>query len=395
MSRVRIALLVAAIALISFNLRPALTSPGPLLSEIMRAYAIDATVAGILTTLPLVCLGVFGAMAARLARRFGPERVILAMLVVLAAGTALRGAGPFETLLLGMTLAGLGIGIAQVLLPGIVKRDFPGHAGLVTGLYTMNLTLGAAVGAGLTVPLRQALGSWELALAGWAAPVALAALVWLPQAFARQSPPPPALHPGKLWRDRLAWSVTGFMGFQSCLAYTTIGFLPLILEQLGSDPARAGFVAAMSIAAQIVTALIVPPLAVRLRNQRAVVVLGVTASVAGFLGLVYAPSVHALLSAIVMGFGLGACIGVGILLIVLRAPDGHTAAELSGMAQSAGYLIAALGPLAAGFLRQASGGWSLPATFFVLIAVLALISGWGAAREGHVLAPSRPGHRGS
>lgn len=383
----RVVLLVVAIALISFNLRPALTSPGPLLSEIMRDFGIDVTLAGAVTSLSLVCLGVFGATAARLARMFGPERTILALLVVLAIGTALRGAGSFSALVVGMVLAGLGIGILQVLLPGIVRRDFAGHAGLMTGLYTMNLTLGAAVGAGLAFPLKQALGSWELSLAAWALPAALAVLVWAPQAFVRQSPPPRLANPGRLWRDPLAWSVTCFMGLQSCLAYVTMALLPLILEQYGANGERAGYISALAIAAQTVTALVIPSIAARLRNQRVVAVVSIAAALVGFLGLIFGPDALAIGFAVVMGLGLGACIAIAILFIVLRAPDGQTAADLSGMSQSVGYLFAALGPITAGFLRQASGSWTLPAMFFLVVAVLAMVAGWRAGRDGHVLAP--------
>jgi CP family cyanate transporter-like MFS transporter len=315
--------------------------------------------------------------------------VILVLLVVLTAGSVLRGQGTFFALMAGMVLAGLGIGVVQVLLPGIMKRDFPGHAGAMTGLYTMNLCLGAAAGTGMAYPLRQALGSWELSLMAWGLPVAAAALLWAPQAFAPQSPPPRIAHPSRLWRDPLAWSVTCFMGLQSCLAYVTIARLPLILEQRGADGGRAGFIAALAIAAQTVTALMVPPVAARFGDQRAVSAVSVLAAVVGFLGLVFGPSTLAIGFAVIMGFGLGATIAIAILFIVLRAPDGQTASDLSGMAQSVGFLIAALGPFAAGFLRDISGGWTLPAVFYLCIATLAVIAGWRAGRNAYVLAPSR------
>ncbi len=381
-------LLGLAIALIAFNLRPALTSPGPLLSQIMAAYGIETTLAGALTMVPLLCLGIFGAIAARLARRFGPERVIFVTLLVLAAGTALRGAGPFVWLVVGTTLAGLGIGVVQVLLPAIVKRDFPTRTGMMTGIYTMMLCLGAAAGAAFAIPLQDTLGSWQLSLGAWALPALLAALVWLPQALARQSPPPPPVRPGRLWRDPLAWQVTAFMGLQSCFAYITIALLPLILEEGGMAPARAGYISAASIGTQIVSALFVPSIAARLTDQRAVVVVSVGLAVAGDLGLLYAPHVLALPFAVVNGLGLGAALGVALMLIVLRSPDGHVAAELSGMAQSVGYVIAAFGPFGAGLLRQASGGWTAPTLFFLAICALAMAAGWGAGRNRHVLSTS-------
>ncbi|MEJ8574764.1 MFS transporter [Microbaculum marinum] len=381
----RLVLLVTAIGLISLNLRPALTSPGPLLSEIMREFGIDTALAGGVTGISLICLGVFGAAAPRLARRFGPERVILALLVVLAAGIALRGTGSFGALIGGMILAGLGIGVIQVLLPGIVKRDFARHAGTMTGLYTMNLCLGAAIGAGLAIPLEQTLGSWRLSLAAWALPALAAAIIWLPQAFVRQSPAPRAARPGRLWRDPLAWAVTCFMGLQSCLAYMMIGLMPLILEQRGDDSARAGLITAIAIAPQALTALAVPHFAARMRNQSAVAIVSIAVSAIGFLGLLFAPPSTALLFAVIEGLGLGATIGIAILFIVLRAPDSHVATDLSGMSQSVGYIIAALGPIVAGLLRDAGGNWVLPAAFFLAVASLNAVAGWYAGRDAHVL----------
>ncbi|TCT11757.1 CP family cyanate transporter-like MFS transporter [Tepidamorphus gemmatus] len=381
-------LLALAIAMIAFNLRPALTSPGPLLSQIMAAYGIETTLAGALTMVPLFCLGLFGAAAAWLARRLGPERVILAMLIVLAAGIAVRGAGPFVSLIVGTTLAGLGIGIVQVLLPAIVKRDFPGRTGVMTGIYTMMLCLGAAAGAAFAVPLQAVLGSWQSSLGAWALPAFVAALAWLPQALSHQSPPPPPVRPGRLWRDPLAWQVTAFMGLQSCFAYITIALLPLILEEGGMAPVRAGYISAASIATQIVSALVVPSIAARLADQRGVVAASVGLSVAGYLGLLYAPHGLAPAFAVVNGLGLGAALGSALILIVLRAPDSHVATELSGMAQSVGYVIAAFGPFGAGLLREASGGWTAPTLFFLAICALAMAAGWGAGRRRLVLTPS-------
>ncbi len=386
-SRLALLALGATIGLISFNLRPALTSTGPLLPEIMRDFGIDVALASSVSTISLLCLGIFGATAARLARPFGPERVILALLVVLTVGTVLRATGSFAALVAGMVLAGLGIGIVQVLVPGIMKRDFPDHTGLMTGLYTMFLCLGGAVGVGAAIPLRDALGGWQASLMAWGAPAALAALVWVPWAFARRSPAPRVAHPGRLWRDPLAWSVACFMGLQSCLAYTTFALLPLILVQHGSGGDRAGYVSALAIATQMVTALVVPSLAARLRHQSAVAAIAAGAGALGFLGLVFGPPPLAVVFATVMGFGLGATIALAILFMILRSPDSQTASDLSGMAQSVGYVIAAAGPLGAGWLRDASGGWTLPAAFFVTVAALTAAAGWRAGRNAHVLAP--------
>ncbi|MBK3423297.1 cyanate transporter, partial [Methylobacterium sp. IIF4SW-B5] len=157
--------------LVAFNLRPALSSVGPLLPGIRAETGLSGALAGALVTVPVLCLGVFGRLAPVLVRRVGPDAGVLAALLVLALGLGVRGLGGLPSLFLGSVIAAAAIGIVGVILPGIVKRDFPDRAGLMTGLYTALLCLGAAAGAGFTVPARHALGlGWEGALMLWAAP---------------------------------------------------------------------------------------------------------------------------------------------------------------------------------------------------------------------------------
>ena len=228
-------LLGASLVLIAFNLRPALASLAPVLPEVMRDRGLSPTGGSLLTTLPVLCLGLFAPLAPRLARSFGSEGAILGLLIVLALGTALRGLAGLSALIGGAIIAGAAIGIINVLLPGLVKRDFPRHAALMTGLYTMALCGGAAAAEGATQPLKSWLGdSWPAALAIWTVPVILVIVLWLPQLpkRARQAAPHPGQHVS-LWRDPLAWQVTLFMGLQSALAYCTFGWLVPILRELG------------------------------------------------------------------------------------------------------------------------------------------------------------------
>ena len=379
-------LLGASIVLIAFNLRPVFSSLSVLLPEIMQSTGLSPSGASLMTTLPVLCLGLFAPVAPALARRHGAERTILAMLVILAFGTALRGLATVPALLVGSVFAGAGIAVVNVLLPGLVKRDFPSRAAMMTGLYTMALCAGAAGAAGFTVPLEHALGgSWPLALAAWAVPAVLVIVLWAPQALlsgphahrARAQRP-------RLWRDALAWQVTLFMGLQSALAYCVFGWLAPILRERGLDAVTAGFIVSVSVLIQMLACLIVPSIAVRGRDQRLINVLLVTASVAGLLGCLFAPLSTVWFWAVLQGTGQGGLIAVAMTLIILRSPDPHVAAQLSGMAQGVGYVLAAGGPLLVGFLRDWTGTFASAAVLFVAIGATAAICGLGAGRARHV-----------
>ncbi|KAF1004899.1 MAG: putative transporter YycB [Pseudomonas fluorescens] len=220
-------LLLLGLVLVALNLRPALSSLSPLLAEVSQSLGLSAAKAGLLTTLPVLCLGLFAPTAPILARRFGAERVVLGILLTLAAGIVLRSSFGEAGLFIGSVIAGASIGIIGVLLPGIVKRDFPRQAGTMTGVYTMALCLGAALAAGASVPLSHHFGnSWSIGLGFWIVPALGAALFWLPQVRQTHGAHHVAYRVKGLLRDRLAWQVTLYMGLQSSLAYIVFGWLP-------------------------------------------------------------------------------------------------------------------------------------------------------------------------
>ena len=375
-------LLLLGLVLVALNLRPALSSLAPLLNTVREHTGLSAAAAGLLTTLPVLCLGLFAPLAPRLARRLGAERAVLAILLLLAAGIVLRSLFPVAGLFLGSLVAGASIGIIGVLLPGIVKRDFPHIAGIMTGVYTMALCLGAALAAGASVPLAELFGgSWQPALATWALPAVLAALVWLPQTRQAQHAHRQAFQVRGLWRDPLAWQVTLYMGLQSSLAYIVFGWLPSILIDRGLSPTAAGLMMSGSVMVQLLSALGAPWLGTRGRDQRLVVFLVLALTLAGLLGLLYAPGGSLWLWAVVLGLGQGGTFSIGLALIVLRSPDAHVASHLSGMAQGVGYTLAALGPFLVGLVHDLSDGWNAVGVIFIVISLGALVAGLGAGRD--------------
>ncbi|TXI03243.1 MAG: CynX/NimT family MFS transporter, partial [Pseudomonas monteilii] len=346
-------LLLLGLVLVALNLRPALSSMAPVLGQVSEGLGLNASQAGLLTTLPVLCLGLFAPLAPVLARRFGSERVILGILATLALGIVVRSSLGATGVFLGSLMAGASIGIIGVLLPGIVKRDFPQHAGTLTGVYTMALCLGAAMAAGATVPLAQHFNdSWALGLGFWMLPALLAMLVWLPQARQGHGLHKVAYRVRGLWRDPLAWQVTLYMGLQSSLAYIVFGWLPSILIGRGLSPTEAGLVLSGSVIVQLVSSLSAPWLATRGKDQRLAIVLVMLITLTGLFGCLYAPLSGLWGWAVVLGLGQGGTFALALTLIVLRSKDAHVAANLSSMAQGVGYTLASMGPFAVGLVHD-------------------------------------------
>jgi MFS transporter, CP family, cyanate transporter len=388
-SRLRNLLLVLGIVLLAANLRPALTGVAPLIGQIRADTGISNGVAGLLTTLPLLAFGLLSPIAPRVARRFGMERVLLASLLVLAAGILLRWAEAVAALFLGTVVLGSAIAVANVLLPSLVKREFPGRAGLMTSVYSTSLGISAAFAAGVSVPLAQLAGiGWRGALAVWAVPALLAGVAWLPQLGRNDDPENPSARSsigvGDLWRSPLAWQVTLFMGLQSLAYYVTLTWLPEILQAEGMGAARAGWMLGLSQAVAIVTMFLAPMIAERRPSQRGIVVLAVGTSGVGALGLLVAGSTASTLWVVLLGLGQGASFSLALTFFALRSPDPGHAAALSGMAQSVGYLLSAGGPFLFGVLRDATGAWNVPLALLLTVTICLLIAGIGAARDAHV-----------
>src|SRR5918994_813477 len=388
-SRLRSFLLVLGIVLLAANLRPALTGVAPLIGQIRADTGISNGVAGLLTTLPLLAFALLSPIAPRVARRFGMERVLLASLLILAAGILLRWAGAVAALFLGTVVLGAAIAVSNVLLPSLVKREFPEHAGLMTSVYSTSLGISAAFAAGVSVPLAQLDGiGWRGALAVWAVPAFLAGVAWLPQLVRNDHTVDPSARSSigvrDLWRSPLAWQVTLFMGLQSLAYYVTLTWLPEILQAEGMSAARAGWMLGLSQAVAIVTMFLTPMIAGRRPSQRGVVVVAVGMSGVGALGLLVAGSTVSTLWVVLLGLGQGAAFSLALTFFALRAPDPEHAAALSGMAQSVGYLLAASGPFLFGVLRDATHAWTVPLALLVSLAVCLLITGLGAARNADV-----------
>lgn len=382
-------LLAIGVVLVALNLRAALTVVGPLIGDLRDDEGLSGTAVGLLSTAPLLAFGLVAPLGPRVAARFGVERALVGAMLVLTAGLAVRPLPPIALLFLGTLAAGCGIAIANVLLPAIVKRRFGDRAAFMTGIYSVSLGVGAALAAGLAVPTAEWLDGWQGAFALWIVPAALAALVWLPQAG--RAPAPAALPQRvrvRLWRDRIARQVTAFMAIQSILFYAVVAWLPEIYRHEGFSKGSAGALLSLSLLVGIPMGFVVAVAASRIRDQRPIAVAACGLTALGLLGVLLAPTAAASLWAGLLGLGFGSGFTLVLTLMVLRAPDAHHAAELSGMAQSVGYTVAAIGPTVIGALHDLSGGWTLPLAVLCGLCAPMLLTALGGSRPGYVSGPA-------
>lgn len=390
---------VLAFFLMAVNLRIAIAAVSPVLPQIQRQLAISSAVAGLVTTIPVACFGIFAFAVPTLRRRARPEPLLAAVVTALVGGIVLRLQPSLAAFFGGTVVIGAAIAVGNVLLPSIVKEAFARRATLMTGLYSMGLNAGSALSAGLTVPLESSFGGdWRAALAFWAAPAALALAVWLAAVVVphrRQTLPlPTSAEPSpdgvaRLWREPLAWAVTGFMGLQSIGFYATVAWVPTIFEDHGLKAGTAGWLLSFSIFPAMLASLAAPYVARRLRHQWIPVVCAVSCCAVAYAALGSDPVPLAYLWMTLLGIGQGASISLALGYIVLRSPDPAHTGQLSMMAQGCGYLFACLGPFALGALHDVASDWALPLGVLGVLLAPQLVAGLQACRNRHVGAGQR------
>ncbi|MCT4772525.1 CynX/NimT family MFS transporter [Klebsiella aerogenes] len=380
-------LLIVGILFIAATLRVTFTGIAPLLDAIRAEYQLTTAQTGLLTTLPLLAFGLVSPLAAGVARRFGIERSLLLAMVIICLGIGLRSLPSAAWLYIGTALIGCGIALGNVLLPGLIKRDFSGHVARMTGAYSITMGAAAAAGSAMVVPLALAGFGWRGALLLLMVFPLLALLLWLPQARRQATTPMTgsgAAHNRGIWRSALAWQVTLFLGINSLVYYVIVGWLPAILQSMGYSEAQAGSLHGLLQLATAAPGLAIPLVLHSLKDQRGIAVLVALMCVVSTLGLWLLPG-QAVIWTLIFGFGSGATMILGLTFIGLRASSAHQAAALSGMAQTIGYLLAACGPPLIGKIHDAYGDWHIPLIIVALIAVVMALFGAlaGRAREIH------------
>ena len=379
-------LLIAGILFIASTLRVTFTGAAPLLDAIRADYGLSTAQTGMLTTLPLLAFGLVSPLAAGVGRRLGIERSLLVALVLICLGIGLRSLPSTALLFGGTAIIGCGIALGNVLLPGLIKRDFSQHVARMTGAYSITMGGAAALGSAMVVPLALAGFGWHGALLMLMVFPLLALLVWLPQTRKTATAPltgSGAMHNRGIWRSALAWQVTLFLGINSLVYYVIIGWLPAILQSLGYSEAQAGSLHGLLQLATAAPGLAIPLILHRLKDQRAIAVIVALMCAISACGLWFWPG-QAVVWTLIFGFGSGATMILGLTFIGLRANSAHQAAALSGMAQTIGYLLAACGPPLMGKIHDANGDWQIPLLAVALISVVMALFGALAGRDREI-----------
>lgn len=384
------ALLVAGVLVIALNLRPSMAAVGPVAGMIREAMGLSSSVVGLLTTLPLIAFGTVSMATPLFTRRYGMAATMAGAMALLAAGIGMRSApGPWA--LMGGTLVlGIGIALANVLMPGLVKAQFPRRYGLMTSLYSSMMSVGASVAAGISVPLAATALGWRGSLATWALLALVALVLWLPQ-LARLRGRGEGRDFGEamrhLGRSRLAWNVALYMGLQSVTFYVFLAWLPDMVQARGASAAYAGWMLSLSQITGAVGSLLIPLWAGRIPDQRIIVRVVVALELLALAGLTFPAFGPVAPWVFLLGLTLGGAFSLSLFLIGARAADAATATELSGMVQSVGYLVAAIGPFLAGGLYDLGGRWMSVFGLLAAIALVKLRTGTGAGRAGLVSPP--------
>lgn len=390
---------LVAVAAVAINLRLVMSGVPPLVDAIAGDLRLSATAVGALTTLPVLCMGLFAPAASRLGSRIGPQRAVLVALALLGGGALLRLGGHQVALLYaGTVTAGLGVAIAGTLLPSLVKSLFPPQrVGSATSYYFLWMMVGAGVAAAAAAPLATAFGGWTGSLGAWAAPAALGAVCWLPvvrAARARGHATAPAIEPGATvpapaaarlpWRHGTARLLAAYFVVQSWQFFSSLAWLAPSYVASGWSRESAGYLLSAFLAGQLLGGLVGPALTDRVADHRAVMVCATACAATGFIGIFVAPTGLPWLWVALLGIGQGAAFAVGLTLLVRYAASPAASARLSAMCFLLGYTTAAAGPAGYGALHDRTGsfhtGWGTLAALMIVQTVLGLALRPGLAR---------------
>jgi MFS transporter, CP family, cyanate transporter len=360
--------LLAALFLGALALRPQLVGVGPLLPEIDEDLGVSHAVAGLLGTIPVLCMGLFAPPAAYVAGRFGTRAAIAACLAGIAGFGLLRAAAPGAPLVLALTFPiGIGMGLAGALMPVAVKERFAHRPAFASGVYTTGINMGSALSSALAVPIAAAFGGWRAAIAVFSAVTVLMFIGWIaltPPGRDVATGPPPRLP----WRRRVVWALVAVFALQSIVYYGLVSWMPDSFQERGwSDEAAGALVGVMSVAA-LPSGLLLPYLADRVGSRRQW--LGLTAGVllVATVGIATLPGAGFVWAGLA-GVGIGATFPLSLTLPLDVAREPAETGAVVGLMLGAGYTITALGPLALGAARDVTGSFST--SLWVLVGVAA------------------------
>lgn len=380
-------LLLLGIIMIATNLRAPITSVGPLVGTITNSLNLTGAQAGLITTLPLIAFAIISPIAPKLARKFGTETTILGSLILIILGLGIRYLPSIPTLFLGTAILVCGIAVGNVLIPSIVKQEFQNQSGLVTGIYSVSMNLTGAIASGVSIPLIEKLGwTWNQAFSLWIILAALALLAWLPQLKNKKATPDVNVVDtnNSIWHSSLAWSVSLFMGIQSFIFYVLVAWLPEMLISQGIPSSKSGGMLSLLQLTLLPTTFIIPIIAEKRPNQKSLVVISFELFTLGISGLMFSSLAVISLSIIAIGIAGGIAFSLSMMFFNLRTSTPKEAADLSGMAQSIGYILAAVGPFLFGLLHDLTNNWQSSLFLLIGMTIILLFVGLNAGSSKKV-----------
>lgn len=385
-------LFVMGVLFIAFNLRPAITSVGPLIGMIRDDVGFQNWSVALLTSLPLIAFAIMSPMAPKLANYTTNEWALFIGLSLLVIGIGIRSISIIFFLFTGTLLIGLGIAVCNVLLPGIIKEKFPQKVAIMTSLYTTGMATFATTASGVSIPLANGLElGWQLSLLFWIIPAVIGGIIWLLIAVRVKRPQQEETHTenkgsSNIWKSALAWQVALFMGLQSLIFYVTISWLTEILIDFGISQTAAGFFLSYFQLLGIPVSFMMPLFATRLKSQSTLVIIINLAYITGILLLLWNHSMfNIFISVGLIGIASSSNFALALTFLSIRAKDGKDASALSGMAQSMGYILAAIGPILIGSIFDFTHGWTIPLVCLIIVAVMIMFFGTKAGRNQYVL----------
>ncbi|WP_423749343.1 CynX/NimT family MFS transporter [Pseudomonas sp. VD9] len=366
------------LVVLGLNLRPILSSISPLLGEIRQATGLSFQSSALLTSLPVVCMGLVALVGVRVEARLGERRgIALGLMMILLACLARWLMGQGSALLATALLGGAGVALIQALVPAMIKREFQQRVP-VAMVYSASLMAGGGLAALLSPLVASHFQQWRAGLGIWLLPVLAAWLLWvfLPLGAARSSKVMPTF---KGLRNRRAWLLALYFGLVNCGYMSLVAWLPAYYQQLGWGVLPSGSLLAFMTIFQVIAALLMPVLAQRGIDRRPLLGIALLAQTVGYLGLLLAPLELTHLWVALCGFGLGACFALSLLLTLDHHRDPRQAGQLAAFVQGIGFLINAVSPWMTGWLRELTGHftsawWVLTVTAVAMLMVTRMFS---------------------
>jgi len=381
-------MILVAVALVAVNLRTLLSSLPTVASDILEITGWSSATIGMLTTIPVLCMGLFALTVPALAMHFGRKYLITLALISLIAAALLRGIQSLPGLLfLSAFLAGVGIAFAAGLIPGIVREHLPNSMGRATSTWTAAQASGAALGGALTVPLAIWLGSWSLALALWAVPAIIALAFW---AFTERKTdahdrPTVIVRIRELpWRSRIAWAIALNIGLNSIIYYSSLAWIVPSYEARGWTQETAGWLFGLFTASQVMSAFLLAGLAARMKRRRALLAVAIGITAISLFAIAWLPNFASWLMLLTFGFFLSGGFAMTVGLLSEYSKDAASAARLTAMVFFITYTVGAFGPLISGALYDSFDSWSLVFTVLGVAALLQLLTVIPLRRGVHV-----------